>query len=219
MRHFAYRSSHLRTTWKFRIGALTLCGLAVWLTSGWWTVAVADSLVCENDAAPSDAILIENFDFDYLLFERAAQMRRAGLAARVLVPLPVAADDGTFEVNAVAQGIAETMARISRVGSIDVLPVREVEPISINAARDMLPVLARAHIRSVIVVTPLFRSRRSMLIYDATLGRAGIDVRCAPVEGTRDVNTWTQTWHGIQDLVEQFAKLQYYRLYVLPFQA
>lgn len=216
-RHFAYRSSRLRTTWKLRIGALALLGLAVWLSSGWWTVAVANSLVCDNDPAPSDAILIENFDAEYLLFERAAQLRRSGVASRVLVPLPVAADDGTFEANAVAQGIAETMARISRVGSIELLPVREIEPISINAARDMLPVLTRGAIRSVIVVTPLFRSRRSMLVYGATLGRAGIDVRCAPVAGTRDVRTWTRTWHGIQNVVEQFAKLQYYRFYVLPF--
>jgi hypothetical protein len=31
------------------------------------------------------------------------------------------------------------------------------------------------------------------------------------------VNNWTQTWHGIQDVVEQWLKLQYYRLWVLPF--
>jgi hypothetical protein len=61
------------------------------------------------------------------------------------------------------------------------------------------------------------RSHRSALLYDATLGRAGIAVRYEPVEGTRSVTTWTRSWHGIQEVAEQWLKLEYYRLYVLPF--
>jgi len=30
------------------------------------------------------------------------------------------------------------------------------------------------------------------------------------------VTTWTREWHGIQSVVEEWLKLQYYRLYVLP---
>ena len=86
-----------------------------------------------------------------------------------------------------ALGIAEVMARISRIGAIEIVPIREVEPISLNAARDVQRFLEREHIRSVIVVTPLFRSRRSALVYAATLGRAGIAVRCEPVQGSRGV--------------------------------
>ncbi len=84
---------------------------------------------------------------------------------------------GTQEPNDVALGIAEVMARIARVGAIEIVPIREVEPITLNAARDVQRFLEREHIRSVIVVTPLFRSRRSALVYGATLGRAGIAVR------------------------------------------
>jgi hypothetical protein len=47
-------------------------------------VAIGCSPVCETNAAPSDA---ENFDPDYLLFERASALRRAGLVARVLGPM------------------------------------------------------------------------------------------------------------------------------------
>ena len=72
-------------------------------------------------------------------------------------------------------------------------------------------------IRSVIVVTPLFRSRRSALVYSATLGPAGVTVWCEPVQGSVGVNAWTRSWHGIQDVVQQWLKLHYYRLYVLPF--
>ena len=214
-RHVVYRAERTRTTWKFRVGCVALVVVAVWLTRGWWTVAVARSLVCDGNAAPSDAILVENFDPDYLVFERATRLRRAGFAARVLVPIPT--DPGTAKANDVALGTAEVMARIARLGAMDIVPMQAVEPISLNAARDVLRFIEQERIRSVIVVSPLFRSRRSALVYGATLGRAGITVRCEPVQGTEGVNTWTRSWHGVQNVAEQWLKLQYYRLYVLPF--
>src|SRR5438552_19210918 len=104
-RYFVYRAEHTRTTWKFRVGFVALIVVAAWLTRGWWTVAVARSLVCDGNGAPSDAILVENFDPDYLVFERATRLRRAGFAARVLVPIRT--DPGTAEINAVAPSTAE----------------------------------------------------------------------------------------------------------------
>jgi hypothetical protein len=214
-RHFFYPVNHARTTWKLRFGLLAFVVVTAWLTSGWWTVAIARSLVCDASVAPSDAILIENFDPDYLLFERARQLRQAGFAARVLVP--VHTDTGSAEPNDVALGVAQVMTRIARTGATEIITIREVEPITLNAARDVQRFLLREHIRSVIVVTPLFRSRRSAIVYGSTLGRAGITVRCAPVQGSRGVNTWTNSWHGIQEVTAQWLKLQYYKLYILPF--
>jgi hypothetical protein len=214
-RHFVYRTEHTRTTWKFRIGFVALAVFAVWLTRGWWTVAVARSLVCQANSAPSDAILVENFDPDYVVFKRAAQLRMGGLAARVLVP--VATEPGTPDPSAVALGTAEVMAKVARLGTMDIVPIGNVEPISLNAGRDVLRFIERERIHSVIVVSPLFRSRRSALVYGATLGGAGVTVRCEPVQEAPDVNTWTLTWHGVQAVAEQWVKLQYYRVYVLPF--
>jgi len=216
-RHFFYRAEHIRTTWTFRLGLPTLLIAVLFMTSGWWTAAIARSLVCDPSRTPSDAILIENFDPDYLLFEHARGLRQAGLASRVLVPAWT--DPGTLELNQVSLGTVEMMAKIARIGDIDVVPTREVEPITLNTACDVQRFLEREHIHSVIVVTPLFRSRRSALVYGATLGRAGIAVHCEPVHGAMRVNTWTQSWHGVQDVAEQWLKLQYYRMYVLPFQS
>lgn len=213
-----YRAERTRTTWKLRVGVLVLVLGGLWLTSGWWTVAIGRSLVCESDVAPSEAILVENFDPDYLLFERAAQLRTAGLAARVLVPIRTA-DKGAEGLSDVALGIARVMASIARVGPYDVVPVNEAEPITLHVARDVQRYLEGKQIRSVIVVTSLLRSRRTELVYDATLGRAGITVRYSPVRGTVDTDNWTSTWHGVQRVAEQWLKLQYYRLYVLPFRA
>jgi hypothetical protein len=213
-RHLVYRSERLRTTWKLRLGLLTVVIIVLWLTGGWWTVAIGRSLVCEASLAPSDAILVENFDTDYLLFQRARDLRNAGFGARVLVPVSV--DPGTTNPNAVELGIVDVMARISRVGQIEIIPVREVEPITVNVLRDVQSFLDRERIRSLIVVTPLFRSRRSVLVYGATLGRAGVNLHYQPVQGSRGVNTWTRSLHGVQEVTLQWLKLQYYRLSVLP---
>jgi hypothetical protein len=213
-RHLVYRAEVTRTTWKLRIGILIFVLVALRLTCGWWTSAIARSLMCDASVAPSDAILVETFDLNYSLFQRAADLRRAGLAPRVLVPLQ--AESTTQEPKAITVAVMELMAARSGLGAIDLVPVREVEPITLNATRDVQQFLEREHIRSVIVMTSLFRSRRSALIYAATLERAGIQVRYQPVGGAADINNWSRSWHGILDVLQQWLKLQYYRLYVLP---
>lgn len=214
-RHIWYRAEVARTTWKLRLGALAALILGLWLTSGWWSLTIARSLVCDSSLVPSDAVLVDNLDDDYLLFERAAKLRQAGMAARVLVP--VWADSVTQQPKGVPFGTTEVMVEISRVGHVEIVPIVEVEPITLNAARAIQRYLDREHIRSVIVVTPLFRSRRSELVYSATFGRAGIAVSCEPVQGLVGVGDWARSWHGIQRVLEQWFKLQDHRMYVLPF--
>jgi hypothetical protein len=216
-RHFFYRAERTRTTWKFRIGLLAVLLLVFLLSRGWLPTAVAQSLICDSSVAPSDAILVENFDPSYLPFETAARLRRAGVAPRVLVP--VAKNGSDEDTNLVSLRVTELMASLARLGPIDIVPIGEVEPISLNAARDVLQFMQREGLRSVVVVSPLFRSRRSALIYDATLGPAGIAVRCQPSSDIRDPNAWASSLHGMQNVAEQWLKLQYYKLYVLPFKA
>ena len=66
-----------------------------------------------------------------------------------------------------------------------------------------------------IVVTRGFRSKRSLLVYHAVLDPVGIKVSCMPVFGQKTPDNWTVTWHGIQEVIEQFLKLRFYRFYVL----
>jgi hypothetical protein len=189
--------------------------VALWSSSSWWTVAIASSLACEASRGPSDAILLEDFESGYLAFARAAELRREGLAARVFVQRLT--DPEGHEPDDVALGRLQVSASAARVGEIEIIRTRQIEPIMLNAIRDIQRFLEREHVRSVIVVMPLFRSRRSALVYEATLGRAGIRVRCEPVQDSVGVHNWTRSWHGVQNVVEQWLKLQYYRLYVLPF--
>jgi hypothetical protein len=217
-RHFFYSKESTRTTWKLRIGALVVVMLIWMVTSGFWTTEIARSLVCARDVTPSDVILIENFDPNYLLFARAAALEKAGLARRALVTVQIyQAPSGPPVINPVSQGIAEVMARQARIGVWGIIPIRETEPISLNAAAQIREHLAREQVKSLIVVTTGFRSRRSLLIYRAVLNGSDVQVRCDPVFGPTTPERWTNTWHGIEEVAQQFLKLQYYRFYVLPF--
>jgi hypothetical protein len=169
-----------------------------------------------EQARTSDAIIVENFDPDYLVFEAAANLQQAGLSARVLVPTAASRRD-PLATNVLDRGIAELMARLARVQNPEIIPIREdIEPISLNSAYDIRDFLIKEHLRSVIVVAPAFRSRRSSLIYRAVLTPAGIQVYCMPVFSEHTPENWTATWHGIQDVTLQFMKLQFYRFNVLP---
>src|SRR6267378_3176044 len=49
-----------------------------------------------------------------------------------------------------------------------------------------------------------------------SLRPAGVQTHCMPVVGEHATENWAATWHGIEDVTEQFVKLEYYRFYVLP---
>jgi hypothetical protein len=216
-RHFLHTSETTRTTWKFRVAILIILILVGVFTRGFWKLQIARSLVCAEDLAPSDVILVENFDPNYLLFERAAALEKAGIAPRTLVPVQAAPDP--YVVNPVSKGVAEVMARQARLERWEMLPIRETEPISLNAATQIRDDFARHHVKSFSIVTSGLRSRRSSLVYNAVLGDAGVQVHCVPVFGLTSPDRWTETWHGIQNVTEEFLKLQYYRFYVLPFRS
>jgi hypothetical protein len=202
-----------KTTWLFKIVILSLV-LVAWVSSGDFVAGeIARTLSCTESAAISDAILTEDFDHSYLLYERARDLRAAGFATRVLVPAQADLRN-RLRANRVTEGIIRVMAEAAHLPQPEVFPVSVVEPVSLNVARDVRKYLTEQRIRSMIVVTQRFRSRRSMLVHRAVLGQDGVLVYCAPVERSTD---WRKSWHGIQEVSLQFIKLQYYRLYVLPF--
>ena len=93
------------------------------------------------------------------------------------------------------------MARAARLQNLELIPVSFAEPISLNVAYEVRAVLESEHVRSVILVTPGFRSRRSALIYGKVLGEAGIATSCVPVFGPHTPDNWTRTWHGIEGVI------------------
>jgi hypothetical protein len=74
----------------------------------------------------------------------------------------------------VTEGVVDLMARFAHLRNWENIPVREIEPISLNAALQASAVLRRQGVWSFGLVTPGFRSRRSSLVYDAVLRRDGV---------------------------------------------
>jgi hypothetical protein len=212
-RYFFYRKAVLKTTWQLRLALLLLVLLLGFVTRGFWMLWIGQSLVCTEAMPPSDVLLLENFNPDYFIFERAAALYKVGLATRIFVPVSASRDSARPDL--VSQGIAEVMARVARLPEPEFIPIRAIEPISLNAAYQIRDFLTTEHLRSVLVVTPGFRSQRSSLVYHTVLAPAGITVSCVPVFREKTPKNWTQTWHGIQNVTEQWLKLQYYRFYVL----
>jgi len=215
-RFFFYRKEVLKTTWTFRLLVLASVLLLPWITRGLWAGALGKGLLCEEQGGGTgvDAIVVENFDVNYLVFERASELKRKGLTARVLVPVQAAPDTG--EPDLVFGQIAELMGRTARIGELTMIPVREAEPISLNTAYRVRDFLRKEGIRSVALVAPAFRSRRSAMIYGTVLAPAGISMRCFPVFGEQTPESWLDTWHGVEQILEQYVKLEYYRLFILP---
>ena len=215
-RYLITRKEVVKTTWVFKMASITTFVLLVYLLEPVWAHAVAESLVCGQDGHVDrvDAILIDDFESDYLLFERARHLQESGVSSTVIAPANVFADGS---VSTVSAAMIDVLARLARVKHVTAVPVSNREPISLNSAFRIKRFLEENGVRSVMVVSPAFRSERSMTIYRAVLEPAGVLAHCAPVFGGRSPDNWTRTWHGIQDVALQFAKLQYYRWYVLPF--
>ena len=91
------------------------------------------------------------------------------------------------------------------------MPINALEPIRLNAAREIRTFMTREHLSSAIVVTSAFRSERSSRIDEAVLPPVGIRVSCAPAFTGASLQDWSRTWHGVQEVTEQVVKLQYYR--------
>jgi hypothetical protein len=213
-RHFFFRKESVKTTWKFRLALLLLGVLLVSVTREFWILRIGQSLVCAEEMPRSDVILVEDFAVvGYRVFERAAALHQAGLAARVLIATDALRDPES--ANSVSQGILELKARMARLPNPEILPIWPHEPISLNAAYQIRDFLTKEHLKSVLVVTDGFRSQRAALIYHAVLDPVGIKVSCMPVFGSTTPKNWTKTWHGIEQVTGQFLKFQYYRFYVL----
>src|SRR5205814_4947380 len=145
------------------------------------------------------ALIVENFDPEYPLFEEAARFQRQGVR-RILVPVP-ASHEGVGP-NLVAARITELLANMARVHDVELVAFPEAEPIVWNAAYRMRGFLQAQHIRSVAVVVPAFRSRRSALVFGRVLGGSGSLVACVWVLGNIVRSAGAGTWHGVKSVME-----------------
>ena len=187
---------------------------ALLLTRGYWLRALGDSLVCPASLAISDAIVIENVEDNYRLFEHAQRLQNRGLSGTVLVPV-LTADHGDAAPEVVSRGVTDLMCRTAQIRNCMTFDAVLDEPISLNVAKRTAEELRARGASSAIVITDGFRSRRVSETYRSVFGAAGLTVHIQPVFGRIRPDNWHTSWHGIQDVGLQVLKLWYYRLVVL----
>jgi hypothetical protein len=195
------------------VGALIVIAIAIVMSYGQcgrWLPALAETLLCEQHTGVADAVVIDNVQPNYLLFERAQRIQADGLARLVLLPIPAVLQDGT--PSDVYVGFMEVMCRIARVAECTPFTAPGYEPISLTVAEGVARESQLRGVRSILLVSSKLRSRRTEAIFKQVLDRRGVRVLCQPVAGTYSTRDWFKTTHGVQDFVLQFGKLWYYRL-------
>ena len=212
-RLFFVRRTAWKTTWKFRLLLGFILLVSFFSFKGFIGEKAAQSLVCAGSASVADVAVIENYDPNYLLFENASTLLRKGVAGKVYVPVKFNRE--RTGANRVSQGIAELMVRISRIREYEILLIDEKEPIRLNAVRQLREQLQGRGIKSIVVISPGFCSRRSLMVYQSVFDSGDVEISCLPVFGDRNPSNWAESWHGIQEVFLEFGKLWYYRLWVL----
>ena len=213
-RQIVYRTTGYRTTWKFRLLVVGLLVALPLATRGWWVPALGKSLVCDSEFERPDLIVIDNLDSDYLLFEKAGELREHGVGERLLVPVQ-ASGRNPEKPNLVSREIVDVMVRVAGLDGTEIVPIKQDEPITLNAARQVGEFLKGTNVKTVLILTSGFKSQRIHLIFKKVLSEMGIDTYCLPVWGSRTPENWAASWHGIQEVVLQLGKLGYYEVLFL----
>jgi len=211
---FFYKAEVVKTTWKLRITLLVFLMIFCLVTGRFWLLLVGRSLIHEDELAPSDVIVVENFEGPFFEgLSRAVRLQEEGFSPRILVLRLLPRESG-FSSTLLEQ-IWDSYCHAVGIHDPEIVAVKQVEPITFNIAQQLASTLEKTTIRSAILITGVFHSNRSCLTYQEVLEPLGIEIRCLPVSSVTDPDHWWQTSHDALYVVEEFLKLQYYRLFVL----
>lgn len=83
-------------------------------------------------------------------------------------------------------------------------------PVTLNEARFVVTILSKDEIRSAILLSKGFHTRRSFGIYSQEGARVGLRVIPLPYFNKYKDDNWWQHAEGVHDLFEQYIKLFYY---------
>ncbi len=122
-----YRTTTRKTTWKFRLLVVALLLVLSAATHRWWVPALGWGLVSDSRIEKPDLILIDNLDPNYLLFEKAGDMKRRGLNTYVLVPVSASGQDPE-RPGLVARKIVEAMIEVAHLDWVELLHIQATEP-------------------------------------------------------------------------------------------
>jgi len=212
---FFYKAEVVKTTWKLRITLLVFLLIFCLVTGRFWLLLVGRSLIYEDKLVPSDVILVENFEAPFLAgLSQAVRLQDAGYSERILVVRLIPRESRFISSTFLGQ-VWDSYCQAVGIHDPEIVVVEQVEPITLNMAKQLTSTLKKTSVESAILISGIFHSKRSCLTYREVLEPLGIQLSCLPVSGTVDPDHWWQTSHDALYVIEEFLKLQYYRLFVL----
>jgi uncharacterized SAM-binding protein YcdF (DUF218 family) len=218
---FIYRKTVVKTTWKLRLLMLALFFVVFVIPYRFWLSALAQTLVLSDQIQKSDAIFVENWNVpDLNALVAAAQLHRTGYAPSVLIARFIQTDRlslGGIELPKDYEQVLRLYCQDAGLdlNNVETIPVEAIDPITLNMARQVSTMLHGKGVTSVILVTSFYHSRRSALTYRKFLKPLGIKLASYPVTQRFTPGNWWKTKDGINTVLMELIKLQYYRFFVL----
>jgi uncharacterized SAM-binding protein YcdF (DUF218 family) len=181
----------LRSRRRLFAAALVFCCVAiiVALTRDQWLTALGDALVESQDAEKSDAILVLAGDNRGRRIVKACELARAGYAPVILV-------SGPMELYGVNEADLAIRYAVSQG-----CPERILNPLytkALSTAEESMAIrdeLKRRNVRSLLIVTSNYHTRRAGSIFRGTLPNISVRMIAAP-DRYFEANTWWTTREG-----------------------
>jgi uncharacterized SAM-binding protein YcdF (DUF218 family) len=172
-----------------------------------WAPAIGLSLIARDQLVPADAIVVLAGNAPQRLMQ-GEKLFDAGYAPLLIVsdePVVTFGMETTWYALFLA-GVAAPSIPRDRVIPLDPLPTS-----TIDEARESAAILEQRGLRSAIVVTDEFHSRRSRLLFQAEYRRHGLQVTSYPVEGQEaPLAAWWVDPIVARSVMEEYVKTAYY---------
>jgi len=164
----------------------------------------------------ADIVVLEGVDqIKRDLVAKAAGMVSSGKARRMAIVLTRKAPGDTLSADledplSVVRKALDGLGQDETLCKIVWTPFHH--PATLTSAKAAIEVLAGERVKSVILVSPGFHTRRSYLVYQS-LGEP-LQILIYPhasFDGhNHGLDKWWTQWHGVHDFIEQSIKLVYY---------
>ncbi|MGH7555762.1 MAG: YdcF family protein [Longimicrobiales bacterium] len=170
--------------------------------------AMAEFLTVEDPVASADVIYVLGGEA-YVRPAKAAELYKAGLAPRIVIPQPE--DSPSHDLLVVPNVTDVAVVLLQKLGvpdsAIVVLRIPGGSTSTVQDARLFRDYVTRNDVRRAIVVTSMFHSRRTRWAIRKALGDMAVEVMMAPADDSRfNERNWWTVEAGILAYVEEYLK-------------
>lgn len=222
LRDFAvWRTTVWKTTWRLRLALVGVC-LAVFVAPApVWFEKIGSALVAEDALDHADVVIADVGESpSFTVMQYAARLYRERHADRLLLTRYIPNEHLEMAGIRIPRLFDEVLRVYTReLGiqdhEVDTIPIAVNHPVTFSTAKQVAAYCRTRTIRTAILVTSLFHSRRSALSYRRCFDPDGIKLISRPVESGLRVTNWWRTKDGVRTVLQESLQLAYYRWFVL----